>query len=158
MSENHKTGIEMARAALAAAREAARTKKVIKRTRKERPVRSAGDPRKFGSAISDLINDRGWQEEMAVGSIIGRWDEVVGSEIASHVQPTSFQDGVLYLAADSTAWATQVRLMAPDLLRSLSQAAGHGLISKIEVQGPAAPSWRKGPRSAKGRGPRDTYG
>lgn len=157
MSEG-KSGIEMARAALAAAREAAKNKKVIKRARKEKPVRSAGDPRKFGAAISDLVNDRGWQEEMAVGSVMGRWEAVVGAEIAAHVHPTAFKEGVLYLAADSTAWATQVRLMAPDLLRSLSQAAGHGVISRLEVQGPAAPSWRKGPRSAKGRGPRDTYG
>lgn len=158
MSENNKSGLEMARAALAAAREAAKNKKVVKRVRKERPVRSAGDPRPFGAAISDLINDRGWKEEMAVGSIMGKWESVVGAEIAAHVHPTSFSEGVLYLAADSTAWATQVRLMAPDLLGRLAQAGGQGVIARIEVQGPAAPSWRKGPRSAKGRGPRDTYG
>ena len=148
----------MARAALAAAREAAKARRAAAPKKKiQKKARPSGDPQLFGSAIFDLINDRGWQQEMAVGGVIGRWKELVGEDLASHVQPTSFKDGTLYLAADSTAWATQVRLLAPDLVRQLAKEA-NGLIQRIEVSGPAAPSWKKGPRSARGRGPRDTYG
>lgn len=155
MSE-HRNGIEMARAALAAAREAARNKRPIKK--RERPARRSGDPQKFGAAISELINDRGWSEEMAVGSIMGRWESVVGQDLARHVTPTSFKEGILYLTAESTAWATEVRLLAPNLLRQLAREIGDGVVHRIEVAGPVAPSWRKGLRRAPGRGPRDTYG
>jgi predicted nucleic acid-binding Zn ribbon protein len=31
-------------------------------------------------------------------------------------------------------------------------------ITQIRFLGPNAPSWKKGPRSVPGRGPRDTYG
>ena len=60
---------------------------------------------------------------------------------------------------DSTAWATQLRLLAPTVVRRLNEELGHGTVALIEVAGPHLPSWKKGPRSVRdGRGPRDTYG
>jgi predicted nucleic acid-binding Zn ribbon protein len=71
----------------------------------------------------------------------------------------SFDDGVLTVRAESTAWATQVRLLAPTLLRRLAEEVGKGTVTKVVVHGPNTPTWRRGPRIAPGRqGPRDTYG
>jgi predicted nucleic acid-binding Zn ribbon protein len=70
----------------------------------------------------------------------------------------TFRDGVQDVRADSTAWATQVRLLVPTLLRRLAEELGEGVVEQVQVRGPAAPSWRKGPRSVRGQGPRDTYG
>jgi hypothetical protein len=52
-----------------------------------------------------------------MGSVFGRWAEIVGQDLAAHTRPDSFADGELAVTADSTAWATQVRLLAPVLLR-----------------------------------------
>jgi predicted nucleic acid-binding Zn ribbon protein len=49
-------------------------------------------------------------------------------------------------------------MLAPQLVRRLNEEAGEGTVRVVEVRGPSAPSWRRGPRSVKGRGPRDTYG
>ena len=63
------------------------------------------------------------------------------------------------MRTDSTAWATQLRLLAPQLVQRLNQELGHGTVTVIEVLGPHLPTWRKGSRSVRdGRGPRDTYG
>jgi predicted nucleic acid-binding Zn ribbon protein len=70
----------------------------------------------------------------------------------------SLRDGQLTLQAESTAWATQLRLLAPKLLSILATEVGAGVVTKLSVHGPAAPSWKKGPRTVRGRGPRDTYG
>jgi predicted nucleic acid-binding Zn ribbon protein len=59
---------------------------------------------------------------------------------------------------DSTAWATQLRLLANSLLKTFDEKLGHGVVTVIKVLGPAAPSWRHGARRVAGRGPRDTYG
>ncbi|WP_280373633.1 hypothetical protein [Nocardia wallacei] len=37
-------------------------------------------------------------------------------------------------------------------------AVGQGVVPTLKLSGPAAPSWRKGERYIKGRGPRATYG
>ena len=95
----------------------------------------------------------------AVGAVIGRWGEIVGPEIALHCAPLDFVGGVLTVRADSTAWATQLRLLSSSLLARLAQDVGEGTVTEIRVVGPGAPSWSRGQRRVQdGRGPRDTYG
>jgi predicted nucleic acid-binding Zn ribbon protein len=119
----------------------------------------ARDPQGVDTAIARLVAERGWSQTVAVGGVLGRWDAVVGSDVAAHCTPLSFADGVLTVAADSSAWATQVRLLAPTLLRLLADEVGEGTVQKMVVRGPSAPSWNHGPRVAPGStGPRDTYG
>jgi predicted nucleic acid-binding Zn ribbon protein len=62
------------------------------------------------------------------------------------------------VAADSTAWATQLRLLAPSLVRRLAEDLGGETVRRVTVQGPSAPSWKRGKLRVRGRGPRDTYG
>jgi predicted nucleic acid-binding Zn ribbon protein len=119
----------------------------------------ARDPQGVASAISRLVAERGWSEPVAVGGVLGRWETVVGQDIAVHCIPLNFADGVLTVAADSSTWATQVRLLTPTLLRKLAEEVGEGTVKRIVVRGPSAPSWKHGPRVAPGsQGPRDTYG
>jgi predicted nucleic acid-binding Zn ribbon protein len=155
MSENEKKGIELARAALRAARSAARNTAPSVRRQRRRPP---GEPLTLGESISGLVSERGWKNDVAVNGVLARWPEIVGEEVAAHVTPSGFVDGVLTLQADSTAWATQVRLLAPEFLKRLAAEVGDGVVKRIESKGPAGPSWRKGPRTVPGRGPRDTYG
>jgi predicted nucleic acid-binding Zn ribbon protein len=166
-------GADAVRAALNRARAAARERGAVPGAaaspRKKRRPRDDGrrsgahpdarDPQPVGTALSRLVAERGWQESVAVGGVIGRWDAVVGAEIAAHCRPETFEDGVLTVRADSTAWATQVRLLTAGLLRRLADEVGEGTVTKVVVRGPATPSWRRGPRVAPGsQGPRDTYG
>jgi predicted nucleic acid-binding Zn ribbon protein len=118
----------------------------------------ARDPQLFGETISRIVGERGWTADVAVGGVTGRWAQVVGAEIAAHVTPETFEAGVLSVRADSSAWATQVRLLTPTLLRRLAEEVGEGVVERVNVAGPAGPSWRKGLRRSVGRGPRDTYG
>ena len=45
--------------------------------------------------------------------MFARWAELVGEEVAQHATPESFADGTLVVRTDSTAWATQLKLLAP---------------------------------------------
>lgn len=116
------------------------------------------DPALIGDQLGRLVAERGWQADVAVGSVTGRWPQVVGPDVAAHVQPVSFDAGVLTLQADSTAWATQMRLLASMLLGRLGEEVGAGAVTQLVVLGPAAPRWSRGARRVAGRGPRDTYG
>lgn len=161
---------DAATAALARARAAARAAglrpsasgRVPRRSRPSEapPVSGEGrDPVLLGAQWDRLVADRGWQGDVAVGSVVARWPAVIGPEVAQHVTPESFEDGVLVVRADSTSWATQLRYMVPMLLERLTAEVGEGVVTDLRVLGPAAPSWRRGRRTAPGgRGPRDTYG
>ena len=122
------------------------------------------DPTLVSSAITNLLRDRGWEKQTAVGGLTGRWQQIVGVEIAEHVVPETFDqasDGaglVLVLRADSTAWATSLRLLLPQIRARIDAELGAGTVHDISILGPAAPSWRHGKFTVPGRGPRDTYG
>ena len=116
------------------------------------------DPQPFGRMIQRLVEDRGWEKNTAEATVLGSWDRLVGPEIAARCRPVSLRDGELTLQAESTAWATQLRMLTSKLLGLIKAELGANVVTKIRVHGPAAPSWRHGPRSVPGRGPRDTYG
>ncbi len=117
------------------------------------------DPVPLGDQLDRLVVDRGWRDDVAVGAVIARWSATVGAEVAQHVVPRTFEDGVLTVQADSTAWATNLRLLSDSILARISAEAGEGVVTELQVLNPSAPSWRRGRRSAPGgRGPRDTYG
>jgi len=102
--------------------------------------------------------DRGWSPRLTDATVLGRWRHLVGPDIADHCTPVSLRDGELVLQAESTAWATQLRTLQRQLLVRLAGAVGRDVVRRIRVVGPSGPSWRHGPRTVRGRGPRDTYG
>ena len=116
------------------------------------------DPQPLGRLARDLAKKRGWSVHVAEGTLLGYWSSVVGQEISDHATPITLKEGVLSVAAESTAWATQLRMIQAQLLAKIAVAVGNGVVTSLKITGPGAPSWRKGPRHIAGRGPRDTYG
>jgi predicted nucleic acid-binding Zn ribbon protein len=107
------------------------------------------DPQSLNAALGGLLSARGWRQRAAVGAVFGGWAEIVGPQLAAHTRPESFDDGELVVAADSPAWATQVRLLAPQLLKRLAEELGAGTVRRVRVRGP---SGSPGPQTAARRG------
>ena len=122
------------------------------------PAPDSRDPQLLGSVTRDLARSRGWSGRVAEGSVFGRWSGVVGEQVAAHASPTSLNDRVLTVSAESTAWATQLRMVQAQLLAKIAAAVGDGVVTSLKITGPVGPSWRKGRYHIAGRGPRDTYG
>jgi predicted nucleic acid-binding Zn ribbon protein len=110
------------------------------------------------STVDRLVAERGWGTDLAVAGAVARWPQVVGERVAQHASAEAFDDGVLTVRADSTSWASEVRTLAPNILAALARELGDNRVTRLDVKGPDAPSWRHGGRTVRGRGPRDTYG
>ena len=167
-------GMDLVRRALEEARSAARGQgKEVGRGRSSPAQRAASrgsrrrwsapgpdsrDPQPLGGAARELASTRGWSPRVAEGTVFAEWPAVVGEQIAEHAVPTVLREGVLHVSAESTAWATQLRMVQSQLLAKIAAAVGNGVVTSLRITGPTAPSWRKGPRHISGRGPRDTYG
>ncbi|NYJ03598.1 putative nucleic acid-binding Zn ribbon protein [Nocardioides thalensis] len=117
------------------------------------------DPQLLGSEVARIIEERGWGLDLQVRAVFARWGEIVGPEIGAHSTPEALTDGTLVVRTDSTAWATQLKLLAASLVKRLNAELGDGTVTVVEVLGPTAPSWKHGRLGTRdGRGPRDTYG
>ncbi len=176
-TDGDKVPADLAHTALADARGIARTsgrrrtREQARRTRQENLAgRGAGgysgpgpdparDPQLIGALLAGYVEDRGWQRPLAEARVFAEWAALVGAEVAAHSAPQSLNAGELRITAESTAWATQLRLLASTLLARLVAELGPEVVTKLIITGPVGPSWKHGGRSVRGaRGPRDTYG
>jgi predicted nucleic acid-binding Zn ribbon protein len=113
----------------------------------------------LGKLVGQAIGELGWVGPLAEARLLGQWATVVGPDIAARCQPIGLADGELKIAAESTAWATQLRLMAPQILGRICKEMPAGTVRKLVITGPVGPSWKRGPWAMRGgRGVRDTYG
>ena len=117
-----------------------------KRTEYNQPVQTAG-PQPLGDVFSKFIAQRGWKEPVAVGSVLADWSSVVRDQIAQNAKVESFENAKLVLRASSTAWATQLRLLTPQLMHTFDERLGPGVITKLEIKGPGGSGY-----SRRGRG------
>jgi predicted nucleic acid-binding Zn ribbon protein len=122
------------------------------------PFDGGRDPGSMAVAFSELTDVMGWGPSLARADLIEQWADIVGDDVAAHAEPTGFQDGVVEVRCDSSAWATQLRLMKKKLLSAVQEMFPDAGVSDIQVKAPGAPSWKHGSRSVPGRGARDTYG
>jgi predicted nucleic acid-binding Zn ribbon protein len=122
------------------------------------PYGAGRDPRGIDDILDGLATRLGWTSPLARAELIASWPELAGAETALHSEPVAIEDGVLTVRCDSTAWATQLRLMRGQITTSIARRFPDAGIESVKFDGPNAPSWKKGSRSIPGRGPRDTYG
>lgn len=116
------------------------------------------DPQPLGRLVGRIAMERGWTGQLTTGRLFDRWHVIVGRDVAEHARPVELKDAELTVQADSTAWATQLRLLQRQLLAKIAAGVGNDVVKRLKVLGPTAPSWRYGPRHVRGQGPRDTYG
>ena len=140
--------LDLARVALRAAKENARRNTGRTRTRRE-PARRRpgnGDPVSLNQALYELVSAAApWLTDPQ--GVVAAWQKFVPKELARHLTATGFDasEGILELRADSTAWATQVRLLGPQLVRRFNQVlpAGSGPVHRLAVTTPVRGTVRR---------------
>lgn len=137
------------------------------RRRRVKRVDTSGDSAHFGAGrdpktlmdvLSTMAVDMGWTIELDQARIIEEWPEFVGESTAEHTVVIGISNGVLQIQCDSTTWATELRRLRGEMLTRLLDEYPDAGIRDLRFLAPGAPSWRHGPRTVRGRGPRDTYG
>ena len=117
------------------------------------------DPQPLSSVFNEVIANRDWKQGIAEGNLFSEWEKIVGSDVAQHASPLTLLEGKLTIQTTSTAWATQLRLISADLLKTIRDSTPGALVDELVILGPHAPSWKRGLRTIRGsKGPRDTYG
>lgn len=84
------------------------------------------------------------QDAVAAGRVFSLWPTIVGEAIAARTRPRFLRGGVLFVEAASSAWANELTMLKPRILRALSTHLGPDLIRDVRYQ--VAPTWheRKG--------------
>lgn len=132
------SGIDLARAALAAARADAKTRPTQpkKKTRSgaRSSIRRAGDPMGLGAAITRMMTERGWQPPEAEGSILDQWP-TIAPELADKVAAVRFEHdtGTLHLRPATHTYATQLRLYQAQILAKVQQSPSGATVRSLKI-------------------------
>jgi predicted nucleic acid-binding Zn ribbon protein len=122
------------------------------------PFDKGRDPVTARDSIGELISEFRWKPRLDESELFSNWELLVGKETAASSTPATLDLGVLVVKCKSTAWATQLNIISQRYLETINLEYPDLNIREIRFVGPVAPSWKKGPKSVPGRGPRDTYG
>lgn len=137
MSSPELSGVDMARAALAQARAAAKTRPTLITGTKKKPQRvhrRSGDPISFGTAITGMMDERGWEPPEPGGSIQDQWP-AIAPELAPHVQAVRFEHdtGTLHLQPVSDSYATQLRMFQAQIVRRIHDKTGNRTVRRLRI-------------------------
>ncbi|MGR4884003.1 DciA family protein [Streptomyces sp. LARHCF249] len=127
---------DLARLALQQAKQDARWRRGKRVPQRRSRPRSGPVP--LQTAFSDLLRERGWVIP-ALNPLFTAWPAIVGPEIAAHVTVVDV-DGVQFIVrADSKAWASQARLLEPQLVARLNHHLDHEAVRTLRVLSPQDP-------------------
>ncbi|WP_086796971.1 DciA family protein [Streptomyces caniscabiei] len=142
------SGVDLARQALTAAREAA---KKNGGARKEKPKRRTGtavrrdgrEPLGLGTAIGMMMTERGMVAPAAGGSVLAQFDDILAAaapELAGHAQAVKFDadTGRLDVVPDAPAYGTKLRWSAPKLIAAANTTVPGANVRALHVLAPAA--------------------
>jgi predicted nucleic acid-binding Zn ribbon protein len=96
--------------------------------------RSDDEPRRVGESLDKVARRLGAPGARSLGAVFGHWDDIVGPVVAAHATPVSLRDGVLRVEVDEPGWATQLRYLAPDVIRRCGEVAGPDVVVSVEVK------------------------
>lgn len=90
-------------------------------------------PISISSALDGVVHGLRGPDRRAVSGVFGRWEEIVGAQIASHVQPLQLDEAVLVVAVDDPAWATEMKFLGVQIREQLLRRAGVS-VDRIDVR------------------------
>ncbi|GGR45898.1 DciA family protein [Streptomyces netropsis] len=137
------SGVDLARVALRAAKEAARKnggRAQQPRPRTVQPVRRDGrDPMGLGDVLGALVTERAWELPAAGATLRERWS-AIAPELAGHVAAVAFDadSGRLTVRPESAAWATKTRLEQTRVISAANKAAGRTIVRSLRILPPGA--------------------
>lgn len=98
------------------------------------PGRDDAMPRSIADGLELVVRRLGSASVDVTTELFASWPDLVGDAVATAGRPVSLRDGVLVVAVDDPAWATQLRFLAPQLLGTFAERFGADAVRSIEVR------------------------
>jgi predicted nucleic acid-binding Zn ribbon protein len=94
--------------------------------------RRPGQPQVVGDALRGYLAKSGLGKRIAQAQVIPDWPRLVGPQIAAVATPESVTpDGTLFVRVATSAWMTELQLMAPHILTAVNAGPGSARIRAI---------------------------
>ncbi|MBA3655667.1 MAG: DUF721 domain-containing protein [Actinobacteria bacterium] len=99
-----------------------------------KPLDEDSGPRPVAASLDSITRKLGAPKAKSLAAVFDRWVDVVGDGVAGHATPRALRNGVLVVAVDDPAWATELRFMAPTIIERCAAIAGPDAVTRIDVR------------------------
>src|SRR3954470_24420782 len=90
-------------------------------------------PVSLHDALVELTSELRVAGPDAMPVVAAAWPELVGRELAPHVQLGTLRDGVLTLTVDDPAWATPLRYLESEIVATLATRLGPAVVRGVRI-------------------------
>lgn len=92
------------------------------------------EPATLGDALRAVMARRGWDERLTGADAAGRWEQIVGPQLAVRCEPVRLAGGTLVIRAENQVWVTQLKYMLPQLRAKAEAVLGEGRVRDIRLE------------------------
>ena len=85
----------------------------------------------LAAALAEILQRRGLEPTLAGWRAVEEWPGVVGPRIASRSRAVRFQDGVLLVEVDGSAWMHELGFLKRDILKRLGERLGAKAVREL---------------------------
>jgi len=94
--------------------------------------RKQRQPMAVGDALRNYLARSGLTRRLAQAQVIPDWLSLVGPQIGAVTRPESVTpDGTLFVRVATSAWMSELQLMAPQIMAAINAGRGAGRIRAI---------------------------
>lgn len=91
-------------------------------------------PRPLRGSLEALLDDLGAAPVRETNSLLTRWAEVVGRDMAIHTEPVGIRSGILVVHADDPAFGQSLEWRQAEFVQRLSVVLGDGVVTGLQVR------------------------
>lgn len=95
----------------------------------------------MAASLRAAARSLGAENAVDLAPIKAHWPRVVGPQVAAHAWPVAVRQGVLVVATDHHAWASELRSLAAELVKALRAEGLEVRSLTVAVSHAERPDW-----------------
>lgn len=88
---------------------------------------------KLGESLERFVSHLGGPPVSILTQLESRWPDIVGPALSAGTRPVELVDGVLRVACDDPAWASQVGWMEAQIKKRFHEVFGQDLVDRVRA-------------------------
>lgn len=89
--------------------------------------------KKLDRMLGDAIEQTDILRNARALNVLRDWSAIVGDDLAKRCAPDKFERGTLWIAAEGSAWAQEIRMIKGTIMERINQSAHEGLCQEVRV-------------------------
>lgn len=90
-------------------------------------------PDNFSGVLGRILKSFGLSERYNGWTVVSKWPEIVGNEIAQKAKAISYEDGCLVVAVEDDSWRQELSMRNDEIMKKIKEYSSGKAVKKIRL-------------------------